>query len=271
MFQSKMIELEEQFKCSKNHNQPILMVLLDKQLKREERLLCTICMENLEEETKMIGFKKVLKMIQENQKYKVENLQRLIKVDVDLVEQFVNELHKLKSKMILQFDELITNSTQWILSLNSIGQSESIYSFFNELDRITYSKMKNLFNQDGLISIELVMMKFELNNLENQIQLFSYLSHYQVILMSQPQRYNHSQIQVSLSLLLITRNHCHQNISLNKSISIKQYYCVLYSHNSQLLIQNFLISSYRSVHKENKLHFVNYTTKVFHLKINIAV
>ncbi|CAD8194876.1 unnamed protein product [Paramecium octaurelia] len=46
MFQSNMIELEEQLNFSKkNHKQPIQMVILDKNLKKEEHLLCSICLE----------------------------------------------------------------------------------------------------------------------------------------------------------------------------------------------------------------------------------
>ncbi|CAD8215264.1 unnamed protein product [Paramecium octaurelia] len=151
MFQPKMIELEEQFNCSQNHNQPILMVLLDRNLKRDERLLCALCMENLEAETKIMGFKKVLQLIQEKQKNKLENTQRLIKVDEELIEQFLNEIIKLKQKIILQFDEVITNSKEWMNNLNLIGQSDSKYSFFDELDVIIDSKVQNLFNQQAII------------------------------------------------------------------------------------------------------------------------
>ncbi|CAD8199252.1 unnamed protein product [Paramecium octaurelia] len=151
MFQSKMIELEEQFNCSQNHKQPILMVLLDKNLKREERLLCAICMENIEAETKIIGFKKVLQLIEENQKNKAENIQSLIKVDVDLVEQFVTELRKLQSKIIQQFDELMANSTEWINNLNLFGQRDSKYSFYDELDVIIENKMQNSFDKGSII------------------------------------------------------------------------------------------------------------------------
>ncbi|CAD8154852.1 unnamed protein product [Paramecium octaurelia] len=127
------------------------MVLLDKNLKREERLLRAICMENIEAETKIIGFKKVLSLIEENQKNKAENIQSLIKVDVDLVEQFVNELRKLQQKTIQQFDELIANSTEWINNLNLFGQRDLKYNFYDELDVIIENKMQNSFNKDSII------------------------------------------------------------------------------------------------------------------------
>ncbi|CAD8132499.1 unnamed protein product [Paramecium octaurelia] len=152
MFQTKMIELEEQLDCSKNHKQPIQMVILDKKLMREEHLLCSICLENFESDTKIIGFKKVLKMIQENQKNQVENIQRLIEFDVEMVEQFLNELHKLRSYFILLFDELLTNSQEWINSLNAIGQHNSNYSFFDELDKIIDGRIQNQFDQESIVN-----------------------------------------------------------------------------------------------------------------------
>ncbi|CAD8173404.1 unnamed protein product [Paramecium pentaurelia] len=153
MFQPKMIELEEQLNCSKNHKSPIQMVLLDKNLKREERLLCAICLENFEGETKIIGIKKVLQKIQDNQQNKVEKIQKLINIDVDLVESFVSELKQLKSKIIQLFDELISNSSEWIQSLNNIGQYNSQYSFYDELEIIIMdSQMQNLFNEQSIIA-----------------------------------------------------------------------------------------------------------------------
>ncbi|CAD8189295.1 unnamed protein product [Paramecium octaurelia] len=152
MFQPKMIELEEQLNCSKNHKQPIQIVILEKNLKREEHLLCSICLENFESDTKIIGFKKVLQMIQENQKKQEENKQRLIKKDAELIEQFLNELHTLRSYFILQFDELISNSEEWINSLNAIGQHNVNYSFFDELDIIIDSRIENQFNQASIVN-----------------------------------------------------------------------------------------------------------------------
>ncbi|CAD8075947.1 unnamed protein product [Paramecium primaurelia] len=153
MFQPKMIELEEQLICSKNHKSPIQMVLLDKNLKREERLLCAICLENFEGEAKIIGIKKVLQKIQDNQQKKVENIQKLINIDVDLVESFVSELKQLKSKIIQQFDELISYSSEWIQSLNNIGQYNSQYSFYEELEIvIKNNQMQNLFNEQSIIA-----------------------------------------------------------------------------------------------------------------------
>ncbi|CAD8055028.1 unnamed protein product [Paramecium sonneborni] len=168
MIQPKMIELEKQLNCSQNHNEPIHMVVFDKKLKRQERLLCAICMETFEADTKMIGFKKVIQMIEDKQKNKVENIQRLIKVEVDQVEQLLNELHKIKQKLIQELDQLIYNSVEWIKSLNDIfGIINSQYSFFDELEQLINNPQQNIFNSQQLIE----QIKILNNSLCNKINL----------------------------------------------------------------------------------------------------
>ncbi|CAD8125979.1 unnamed protein product [Paramecium sonneborni] len=151
MFQPKMIELEKQLNCSQNHNEAIHMVVFDKKLKRQERLLCNICMETFESDSKTIGFKKVIEMIEYNQKNKVENIQRLIKIDVELVEQLLNEFHIIKQKLNQELDQLIFNSLEWIKSLNDIGTINSQYSFFDELEVLINNPQQNIFNSQQLI------------------------------------------------------------------------------------------------------------------------
>ncbi|CAD8188886.1 unnamed protein product [Paramecium octaurelia] len=175
MLQPKMIELENQINCSQKHNLPILMVIFDKKLKREEHLLCAQCMENFESESKMIGFKKTLKMMEEHQKTKLENIERIIKLNQDMVESLINQIHKLKSDLNQQLDELISNSIDWIKSLNNIGQANTTYSFLDELEALINRPKENIFNQESIIDqIKLnndslsAKIKIKLSNLQNQ-------------------------------------------------------------------------------------------------------
>ncbi|CAD8169456.1 unnamed protein product [Paramecium octaurelia] len=89
-------------------------------------------------------------MIEENLKNKVENMQRLIKVDLELVEELLNELHKLKSNIMQQVDELISTSREWINNLIDFKQHNSKYSFFDELDTIINGTIENS-SQDLII------------------------------------------------------------------------------------------------------------------------
>ncbi|CAD8129392.1 unnamed protein product [Paramecium sonneborni] len=184
MHQSTMIELEKQLNCSQNHNQPIHMVVFDDKLKGQERLLCTICMETFESESKTIGFKKVMQMIEEKQKNKVDNIQSLIQGDLDLVKQFQNKLHQIKQNLIKQLDELISNSKDWIKSLNEIVTNNSKYSFYDELELLINNPIQNTFNQKQIIDLIKVLnnsfctkINLKLCNLKN-LELYSQCEKY---------------------------------------------------------------------------------------------
>ncbi|CAD8213485.1 unnamed protein product [Paramecium pentaurelia] len=71
------------------------MILFDKKIKMEERLLCAHSLENIEQNSKIIGFKKALKMIEEKQQSKLNNIQGFIKTNQEIVDnqstKFINQ------------------------------------------------------------------------------------------------------------------------------------------------------------------------------------
>ncbi|CAD8146612.1 unnamed protein product [Paramecium octaurelia] len=143
MLQPKMIELEDQLNCSQKHNQPILMVIFDNKLKGEECLLCAECMENFESE--------------------------------NMVESLISQIHKLKSDLNQLLDELISNSIDWIKSLNDIGQANTTYSFLDELDVLINGPKEKILNQESIIEqIKInnyslcAKINIKLTNLQNQ-------------------------------------------------------------------------------------------------------
>ncbi|CAD8190267.1 unnamed protein product [Paramecium pentaurelia] len=175
MLQPKMIELENQLNCSQNHNQPILMVKFDKKIKMGERLLCAHCLENFEQESKLIGFKKALKMIEEKQQSKLDNIQELIKANQEMVESLINQIQKLKSDLNQYLDELLSYSIDWIKNLNNIGLASSSYSFLDELELLINNPKDNLINLESIIQqLKLLnnslsaKINIKISNLKNQ-------------------------------------------------------------------------------------------------------
>ncbi|CAD8197701.1 unnamed protein product [Paramecium octaurelia] len=151
MIYSKMIEKEEDLHCSLKHQLPILMVNCDANLKKNERLLCPECMENLESIAQLMSFKKINQYIQEIQNYKKEYIEDVIKINTKQIEQLQKEFQKLKSNVIQQLDILTGNIDEWIKNVQIIGQENVTYSFFDELENIISKTKANDFNQNLII------------------------------------------------------------------------------------------------------------------------
>ncbi|CAD8215299.1 unnamed protein product [Paramecium octaurelia] len=151
MIYSKMIEKEEDLHCSLKHQLPILMVNVDAKLKKNERLLCTECMENLESTAQLMSFKKISQNIREIQKQKKECIEDVINTSIKQIEQFQKELQILKSNVIQQLDILIGNIDEWIKNVQIIGQENVTYSFYDELENIINKTKPNQSNQEFII------------------------------------------------------------------------------------------------------------------------
>ncbi|CAD8113005.1 unnamed protein product [Paramecium primaurelia] len=137
MIRQQMIEKEEELVCSMNHKLPIYMVVCDKSIDKNKRLLCNECMDNLESNlNNVMSFKKVALLIEDNQKKKVEQVEYNIMKNIKQIDEIQKTLHQLKSYIIQQLDQLIGNTDEWIKCLQQIGQQNVNYSFFKELDNL---------------------------------------------------------------------------------------------------------------------------------------
>ncbi|CAD8131304.1 unnamed protein product [Paramecium sonneborni] len=134
MFKSKMIENEKVLQYALNHQLPIVQVLLNSSIPKEQRLLCTECLDNADFEGKVIGFKKIIQMIEEQQNQKMNLMESMIIQNIKQVESFHSLISQMKSNIILQLEQLSSILKDWITNLQSIGLKYSQYSFHEELE-----------------------------------------------------------------------------------------------------------------------------------------
>ncbi|CAD8130375.1 unnamed protein product [Paramecium sonneborni] len=146
-----MIENEEDLLCFQKHRLPVLMIAWDIKLKKNKKLLCSKCLEILESEVEFKNFKKTYQTIEENQKLKKEQVEKIIFINIKQIEQLQQEFHQLKSNVVQQLDELIGNLDEWIKYLTAFAQQNFQYSFFEELDILITQKKLDGFNQKSLI------------------------------------------------------------------------------------------------------------------------
>ncbi|CAD8145712.1 unnamed protein product [Paramecium pentaurelia] len=153
MIRQQMIEKEEEFVCSMNHKLPIYMVISDKSVEKNKRLLCNECMDNLESNlNNVMSFEKVALLIEENQKKKVEQVEYYIMKNIKQIDELQKTLYQLKSHIIQQLDQLIGNTDEWIKCLEQIGQQNVNYSFFEQLDNLINQVQIQQFDYKSLIA-----------------------------------------------------------------------------------------------------------------------
>ncbi|CAD8178353.1 unnamed protein product [Paramecium octaurelia] len=158
MIQSKMIEKEEELQCSLKHKLPVLMIVYDEKLKRNERLLCSVCMENFDSKAQLMNFNKVLQDIEENQKQKQKYVENLIMISIKPIEELQRRLFLLKSNVVQSLDQIIGNLDEWIKQIIIIGQQNVTYNFYNELD--------NLVNQKRFEELALIQLIDQINQIQ---------------------------------------------------------------------------------------------------------
>ncbi|CAD8215020.1 unnamed protein product [Paramecium octaurelia] len=176
MIQSKMIEKEEELQCSLKHKLPVLMIVCDEKLKRNERLLCSECMENYESKSQLMSFKKVLQNIEENQKQKQKNVENVMMIRIKLIEEIQRGLFLLKSNVVQLLDQIIGNVDEWIKHIIIIGQQNVTYSFYNELENLINQKRLEEFAQIQLIDqINQIQLSYN-QKIEKKLNLFKSFS-----------------------------------------------------------------------------------------------
>ncbi|CAD8132529.1 unnamed protein product [Paramecium octaurelia] len=142
MSKLKMIENEKDFCCCQRHKLPVVSIVLDPKLSRNQRLLCTECIENTDFDAKVVGLKKMISLIEEAQLKKMEKVEYVIVNQIELIEQLYSMVNQMKSFAIQQFDQQFAIINEWIKNLQQQRSEQSHYSFYEELENIVMKQIK---------------------------------------------------------------------------------------------------------------------------------
>ncbi|CAD8105107.1 unnamed protein product [Paramecium sonneborni] len=179
MFKSCMIEREKDLRCSNNHKQPILMVVLDPKLELNQRLLCADCIKGFKTNVTTMGYELVCKTIRENQNQKIETIEKLVQQNVIQIEELLGNIHKLKSQIAFQLDEIIGFSSGWIQNLQQVGHDHSHYSFHAELRNIITKSLENKNDKSILINEINTVNDFWKLKINEKLELLNNFKQYQ--------------------------------------------------------------------------------------------
>ncbi|CAD8066623.1 unnamed protein product [Paramecium primaurelia] len=142
MYKPKMIENQQDFCCSKGHKLPVVTIALDPKLSRNQRLMCTECLENTYIDYKVVGLKKVIQEIEEKWIKKMETVENIMQNQFKLIESLNNIVVQMKSHLLQQLDQLIAIIIEWIKNLKQQRSSYTQYSFFEEFEIIFLNQNK---------------------------------------------------------------------------------------------------------------------------------
>ncbi|CAD8104101.1 unnamed protein product [Paramecium primaurelia] len=179
MYKPQMIENEKNLHCQMKHELPVQMVILDSKLTQNQKLLCQECINNFESSyNKTVGFKKVVQKIEENIQQQLDIIENQIITNIKQVESFQIQINDLKSIVLQQLDQLISNTNDWIQSLKQTGSQYSKYSFFKELDIIINQQN----NKDDLIKCQnqiKILNQSWITKVNSKLEQFKSFQYYQ--------------------------------------------------------------------------------------------
>ncbi|CAD8200504.1 unnamed protein product [Paramecium octaurelia] len=89
-------------------------------------------------------------------RYEAKSVEQLIMMNISQINEPQKSLNLLKSQIIQQIDYLIGNTSQWIKSIQEIGQKNANYSFFEQLD--------NFINQIQVLDVDYRNLVNEINS-----------------------------------------------------------------------------------------------------------
>ncbi|CAD8177318.1 unnamed protein product [Paramecium octaurelia] len=211
MFKPKMIENEKDLSCCQEHRLPVVTIALDPQLSKHQRLLCTECLENTDLDGKVIGFKKIISLIEEGQIKKLEQVEDVIVNQIKLIEQLHSIVDQMKSLAIQLFDQQITLINEWIQNLQQKGLQQSHYSFYEELEIMVLKQNKAEDNFQLLIReiqqtnycwTSKLYPKLEIfNTFEDYKKCKELLSHLEFFFQSSDKQQLQSQSEIKLKLI----------------------------------------------------------------------
>ncbi|CAD8118575.1 unnamed protein product [Paramecium sonneborni] len=155
--------------------------MMDASIRCNERLLCTQCSVEYDRDSKLMGFQKVVQILEEKQIQKLQEFEKLAVILIQQIEEFQIIVHNLKSQLFQQLDFLLEICRDQINNLYILGQKYSQFSFFQELDNLIKNENGEFLIKPEINSIQNIWKKKMLTKLE-QFKVFEIYKKLQEIL-----------------------------------------------------------------------------------------
>ncbi|CAD8213117.1 unnamed protein product [Paramecium pentaurelia] len=134
MSKSMILENANQFYCQNNHNQQIMLVILDPNLQKNQRFICNLCLENFYSNYPTIGFQKMTQIIENLQKLKMKELE-------NQTTKTIKQLEERQRCNLINFLILLSEQLKIGKQIQNYKQKNFKNKLYDELD--DYIKKQN--------------------------------------------------------------------------------------------------------------------------------
>ncbi|CAD8213636.1 unnamed protein product [Paramecium octaurelia] len=134
MISPKMLESEGDIFCCNGHNQKCISILFDSTMTRDQRYLCSDCLEYLDQDKKVIGIRRAQELIFEQQTDKIKQVEDIINPQIYSIEKALESINESKQQFFDSYQQLISGLSDWIGSLKQQIENSAHFSFYEELD-----------------------------------------------------------------------------------------------------------------------------------------
>ncbi|CAD8215227.1 unnamed protein product [Paramecium octaurelia] len=136
--------------CSE-HQMQVQLIVLNKQLTKQQRLLCQQCINNMEGNYRFIGYDKFKQYVDDIQHEKNQIIDKVVNKKLEIIEIIQNQVDQSKSEQIQKFDLLQSQINIWKENLN---KTKAIYQQSN------YYQNVDLFLENGLQYLQINQLQF---------------------------------------------------------------------------------------------------------------
>ncbi|CAK68621.1 unnamed protein product (macronuclear) [Paramecium tetraurelia] len=119
--------------CSE-HQMQVELIILNKQLTKQQRLACKECINKMEGNYRFIGFDKFKQHVDDNQHQKNQIIDKVINQTLEMIEKIQNQVDQSKSEQIQKYALLQSQINLWKESLNETKAIQQSSKYYQEVD-----------------------------------------------------------------------------------------------------------------------------------------
>ncbi|CAD8100364.1 unnamed protein product [Paramecium sonneborni] len=175
MIQINLIE-KETLRCSENHDLPIIAIDIGKDVKMNDRLLCSECMLNIRPDMKIVGLNNIESKIENNIKENIQKKISLISQKKEQLTKLFNSIDQWKQTFNQTIDSIQRFFDYWMDNFISQEQVHNSYNFIQELDNYINQSQSHENDYELFVQSIIKINKTSINKI--QLKLTQLNSHY---------------------------------------------------------------------------------------------
>ncbi|CAD8084320.1 unnamed protein product [Paramecium primaurelia] len=178
----KILENEFDFSCIQQHGLPICALILDPKLNAKERLLCSQCINNLEKEENILGWRKVIDRMKSHLEDKYQINSKLISSLLLLLKQMKSNLEQLQESMMNQLQNIEEIIDKWKKELQKETNLLESHQILDELDYLFGNQQSKVSFEEQLLRELKKINSNHIVKIQQEMKFFKKFEQYKICL-----------------------------------------------------------------------------------------